>query len=231
MKAEERHRLQENDLVKGINTIATGTKRPSTMILLMVGLVVALGLVYWYWSTTAANRVSRSWVQYYEQRDRLEDTPANWKSGPAGQAIQLGAADTAFERGFTKLFIDPQQALKDFEAAATQYEDLSKIASNSDIQVRALVGAARAYENVGNTAKALELYDSLLTKYSANNDWKDHPLIKDAKEHQGKLTAKGDESMAELYQSWASKLKQVSNTTGTDKPPAFPNIPMPPIPK
>ena len=90
MKAEERHRLAENDLVKGLNQISTGIKRPSNMILLMVGLVVVLGIVYWYWSTTAANRVSRAWVQYFEQRDSLDNMSASSKSGPAGQAIQLG---------------------------------------------------------------------------------------------------------------------------------------------
>ncbi|HQR41718.1 MAG TPA: hypothetical protein PLX97_03520, partial [Gemmatales bacterium] len=120
MKAEERHHLAENDLNKAINQLATGTKRPSSMILLMVGLVVLLGVVYWYWSSTAANRVSRAWIQYYEQRDTLEDAPAQWKSGPAGQAVQLGAADLVYERGFSRLFLLPEQALKEFEASATQ---------------------------------------------------------------------------------------------------------------
>lgn len=230
MKAEERHRLAENDLVKGINQVASGSWRPSSMVLLMTGLVVLLGLVYWYWSTTAANRVSKAWIQYYEQRDRLDDAPASWKSGPAGQAVQLGTADKAFERGYTKLFIDPAAALKEFESAATQYEELSKTASTTEIQLRSLIGAARAYENTGNNTKAVALYDQALAKFGSNNEWKDHPLLKDAKDHKDKLSASGDDSLATLYQSWATKLKQVKNEGTTDKP-SIPNIPMPPLPK
>lgn len=230
MKAEERHRLAENDLVKGLNQLTTSTKRPSYKLVVVIAAVVALGLIYWYWSTTAANRVSRSWVQYYEQRNRLEETPANWKSGPAGQAIQLGTADAAFDRGFAKLFIEPQSALKEFETAATQYEELRKTASNNDIKVRALVGAARAYENTGNMGKATELYDVVLNQFGNDAEWKNHPLLKDAKDHKEKLAATGDDSINALYQTWASKLKQVSTGTGSDKPPSFPNIPIPPIP-
>jgi hypothetical protein len=230
MKAEERHRLAENDLSKGLNQLASGAKRPSSMILLMVGLVVVLGIVYWYWSNTAANRVSRAWVQYYERRDSLEDAPPNWKSGPAGQAVLLGAADKVYERGFNRLFLDPQQALKEFESAASQYEELSKTASNNDILLRALMGAARAQENLGNVTKAVAFYDNVLSKFGSSNEWKEHPLVKDAKSHKEKLTASGEETLANLYQSWASKLKQVTNTPGDLKPPELPSIPTPPIP-
>lgn len=229
MKAEERHRLAENDLVKGLNQIATGTKRPSNMILLMVGLVVVLGIVYWYWSSTASNRVSRAWVQYYERRDNLEDAPANWKSGPAGQAIQLSIADKAFDRGFSRLFLDPQQALKEFEQAAQQYEELSKATSNADIQLRALMGAARANENLGDMTKAVAFYDSVLNKFGTSNEWKEHPFIKQAKDRKEKLK-EGDDGLAKLYQSWAAKLKQVTTNSGVQSPPQFPGIPTPPIP-
>jgi len=230
MKAEERHRLAENDLVKGMNQLAGGSWRPSNMMLLMAGLVVLLGLVYWYWSTTAANRVSRAWIQYYEQRDRLDDAPASWKAGPAGQAVQLGSADKAFERGFTKLFVDPSAALKEFEAAASQYEELSKIATTTEIQLRSIIGAARSFENTGDSAKALTYYNQALDKFGSNNEWKDHPLLKDAREHKEKLSATGDDSLAALYQSWANKLKQVKNE-GTSEKPSIPNIPLPPLPK
>ncbi len=230
MKAEERHRLAENDLVKGLNQISTGIKRPSNMILLMVGLVVVLGIVYWYWSTTAANRVSRAWVQYFERRDSLEDVPPNWKSGPAGQAIQLGIADKSFERGFTRLFLDPQMALKEIEQAAQQYEELSKIASNSDIQLRSLVGAARSNENLGEANKAVGFYDKVIEKFGNSNDWKDHPLVKDSKQRKEKL-ASTDSGLALLYQSWAAKLKQVTTNQDLQTPPPFLTIPSPPIPK
>jgi len=229
MKAEERHRLAENDLVKGLNRISTGVKRPSNMILLMVGLVLVLGIVYWYWSSTAANRVSRAWVQYYERRDSLEDVPANLKSGPAGQAIQLGIADKSFDRGFSRLFLDPQQALKEFDQAAKQYEELSKSASNNDIQLRALVGAAKSNENLGELTKAVSFYEKVIEKFAKSNDWKDHPLVLESKTRKEKLTS-GDSGLAQLYQSWAEKLKQVSTTPGLQTPPKFPDIPIPPIP-
>lgn len=229
MKAEERHRLAENDLSKGLTQLTTSVKRPSSMILFMLGLIVALGIVYWYWSSTAANRISRAWIQYYEQRDRLGDVPEQWKSGPAGHAIQLGAADQAFDRGFSQLFIDPQQALKEFDQAAQQYEALSKTASHPEIQLRAMIGAARASENLGDVTKAISFYDAAINKYGSNNEWKDHPLLKDARSHKEKLTATGDNSLSALYQSWATKLKQVSSSDTTLKPPQIPSIPLPPV--
>lgn len=229
MKAEERHRLAENDLVKGLNQVSTGIKRPSNMILLMVALVVVLGIVYWYWSSTAAGRVSRAWTQYYEKRNSLEDLNASAKSGPAGQAIQLGIADKSFDQGFNLLFVNPPSALKEFEQAAKQYEDVSAIASNTDIQLRALIGAARANENLGELTRAVSFYDKVIEKFGNSNEWKDHPLVKDAKERKTKLTT-ADSGMAQLYQSWAAKLKQVTTTPGIQTPPAFPNIPIPPVP-
>lgn len=229
MKAEERHRLAENDLVKGLNQISTGVKRPSNMILLMVGLVVVLGVVYWYWSSTAASRVSRAWTQYYEKRDNLEELSASAKSGPAGQAIQLSIADKSFDRGFNRLFIDPASALKEFEQAAKQYEELTTSTSNSDIQLRALVGAARSNENLGELTRAVGFYDKVLEKFGSSNEWKDHPLVKDAKERKTKLTS-ADSGLAQLYQSWAAKLKQVTTNPGVQSPPPFPNIPIPPVP-
>lgn len=228
MKAEERHRLAENDLVKGLNRLATGAKRPSNMVMFMVGLIVVLGVVYWYWSNTAANRVSRAWMQYYERRNNLDDAPDSWKSGPAGQAIQLGIADKSFEQGFRNLFLDPQQALKNFEQAASQYEALSKSANNSDIQLRSLMGAARSHENLGNVTGAVAIYDNVLNKFGKSNDWKDHPLVKDAREQKQKLS--GENSLSNLYQSWAAKLKQVSTDNNLQKPPQFPTIPTPPVP-
>lgn len=230
MKAEERHRLAENDLVKGLNRLSSSAKRPSNMILFMIGMVVVLGFVYWYWSSTAANRVSRAWIQFYERRNDLEDVPDAWKTGPAGHAIQLGIADKSFERGFSRLFLDPQAALKEFEQAAKQYEDLSKAASNNDIQLRSLVGAARSQENLGNAEKALALYETVLSKFGSSSDWKEHPLVKDAAEHKKQLTP-GENSLVTLYQSWAKRLKQVSTTPGLDMPSGFPSIPTPPIPK
>lgn len=229
MKAEERHRLAENDLVKGLNRITTTAKRPSNMILFMIGLIVVLGFVYWYWSNTAANRVSRAWIQYYEKRSDIESAPETWKTGPAGHAVQLAIADKSFERGFGRLFLDPQQALGEFEQAAKQYEDLSKIASNKDILLRSLVGAARSYENLGNVEKAVALYDTVQNKFGTSSDWKDHPLVKDSQNHKKQLAA-GENSLSILYQSWASRLKQVSTTPGLQKPPEFPNIPIPPVP-
>ncbi|HQR06112.1 MAG TPA: hypothetical protein PLN21_04775 [Gemmatales bacterium] len=229
MKAEERHRLQENDLVKGLNQVTTGIKRPSNMILLMIGLVVVLGVVYWYWSGTAASRVSRAWTQYYEKRNSLEDLSVSAKSGPAGQAIQLGIADKSFDQGFNLLFINPQSALKEFEQAAKQYEDVSVIASNSDIQLRALIGAARANENLGELTRAVGFYDKVIEKFAGSNEWKDHPLVKDSKERKTKLTS-ADSGLAQLYQSWAAKLKQVTTTPGIQTPPPFLNVPTPPIP-
>jgi tetratricopeptide (TPR) repeat protein len=231
MKADERHRLAENELVKGLNRIATGAKRPPNILLFMAGLLVVVVLVYWYWSTTAANRISQAWINYSNRRNNIEDVPDAMKSGPAGPAILLAQADATYDRAFGKLFSDPQSALKDFEQAARQYEDLSKQTGNSDIQLRALVGAGKAYESAGQVDQAKAAYQLALTKFEKSNEYAQHPLLGDAKDHLAKLSS-GEAGVGNLYKSWAEKLKQVSTTE--QKPPTlptFPTIPTPPEPK
>jgi hypothetical protein len=230
MKADERHRLAENELVKGLNRIATGAKRPPNIVLFMVGLLVVVVLVYWYWSTTAANRVSQAWVNFSNRRNTIEDVPDSMKSGPAGQAVLLGQADATYDRAFSKLFTDPQSGLKDFELAAKQYEDLSKQASNNDILLRAMVGAGKAYECAGQVDQAKTAYQTALAKFEKSNEYEKHPLIQDAKDHLAKLSS-GESGLGSLYKTWAEKLKQVS--TNEQKPPvlpSFPSIPTPPEP-
>ncbi len=228
MKSEERHRLAENELVKGLNQIVTGAKRPPNLILFMVVLLVVVVGIYWYWSSTAANRLARSWMDFYQRRGSIEDAPASLKSGPAGQVVQLTQADAAFERGFNRLFSDPQSALKEFESAAKQYEELSKSANNADIQLRAMIGAGKSYESTGDVKNALAMYDAVLTKFANNKEWLEHPLVLEAKEYKAKLST--GESGLTLYQSWADKLKQVSSSTDL-KPPLPLTIPTPPEPE
>jgi tetratricopeptide (TPR) repeat protein len=170
-------------------------------------------------------------VAYYQNKDSAE-APASLKAGPAGQALTLSSADAAYNRAFNALFVNPQQSLKDFTDAAQQYADLSKQASNPTIQLRALVGAGKSYESAGKIQDAVQYYDSAVTKFGVMNEWKDHPLVKEAREHKDKLAA-GDNSLAKLYASWEEKMKQV--TTNEPKPPTLPsvgdlNIPIPPEP-
>jgi hypothetical protein len=224
MKAEERHRLAENDLVKGIRRLTSGPKRPPNILLLMIGLLAIVMIVYWYWSSTASNRVARAWRDYFQNKDNI-DAPASLRTGPAGQAVILAQADKAYSLAFEALFSSPSQALKDFANVAQQYVDLSKQASNNDIQIRSLVGAARSYESAGKIEEAKQYYDSVLTKFGGQTDWKDHPLVKEAKEHKEKL-ATGTGSLAGLYASWQEKMSKVTSSEPT--PPSLPTIPLPP---
>jgi tetratricopeptide (TPR) repeat protein len=227
MKADERHRLAENELVKGLNRIATSAKRPPNMVLFMVGLLVVVVVVYWYWSSVAASRVSQAWVNFSNRRNTIEDVPDSMKSGPAGQAVLLAQANAGYERAFGKLFTDPQSALKDFEAAAKQYEDLSKQTTNNDILLRALVGAGKAYESAGQVDQAKAAYQLALTKLEKSTEYAQHPLLQDAKDHLAKLSS-GEAGLGNLYKSWVEKLKQV--TTTEQKPPSLPTIPSFPTP-
>jgi tetratricopeptide (TPR) repeat protein len=231
MKAEERHRLAENELVRGLKKLKDAPKRPPSVLLLMVGLLAVVMVVYWYWSSTASNRLAKAWVSYYQNKDNA-DAPAAQKAGPAGQALSLNAADSAYNRAFNQLFLNPQQAIKDFTDAAQLYVELSKQANNHDIQLRALVGAGKSYESAGKIQEAVQFYDQAVTKFGAMNDWKDHPLVKEAREHKEKLAA-GENSLAKLYAAWEEKMKQVTSTE--PKPPTLPTpggltIPMPPEP-
>jgi tetratricopeptide (TPR) repeat protein len=231
MKADERHRLAENELVKGLNRLASGSKRPPNMVLFMVGLLVVVVLVYWYWSSTAASRVSQAWINFANKRNSIEEAPESLKSGPAGQAVLLAQADAAFDRGFSKLFSDPQGSLQDFDQAAQSYDALSKQTTNNDMQLRALVGMGKAYESAGKVDQATAAYQAALNKFEKSSEFAHHPLVLDAKQHLDKLTS-GDAGLGVLYKTWAEKLKQVT-TTPEQQPPAnltVPNIPIPPEP-
>ncbi len=231
MKAEERHRLAENELAKGLKRLTSGSRRPPNILLVMIGLLAVVMVVYWYWSSTASSRVAKAWQNYFQSRDGGDVSDA-LKKGPAGTAVQLTQADAAYSKAYDQLFTNPQQALKDFVEVAQQYAELSGQASNHDIQLRALVGAGRAYESAGKVEEARKYYDSAVTKFGGRDDWKNHPLVKEAREHKDKL-ASGDSGLANLYASWEAKMKQV---TTEPKPPTLPNfsdlnIPLPPTEK
>jgi tetratricopeptide (TPR) repeat protein len=227
MKAEERHRLAENELVKGLNRLAAGTRRPPNLVIFMVGLLVVVIVVYWIWSTTASNRVAQAWVNYAERQGSLEDAPESLKAGPAGQAILLASADAAYENGYNQLFTSSEQSLAQFEHAAKLYAALAQQATNSDMQLRAMVGAGKAYESLGKVEEAVAQYDAVLAKFGSNHEWKDHPLLQDARNHKAKLTA-GEGSLSSIYRSWTEKLKRVG--PAELKPPTLPTIPTPPSP-
>lgn len=225
MKADERHRLAENELAKGLNRLRSASKRPPNILMVMIGLLAIVMVVYWYWSSTASSRVAKAWQTYFQTRDG-GDVSEGLKKGPAGTAVQLTQSDAAYSRAYDQLFTNPQHALKDFVDVAQQYAELSNQASNNDIQLRALIGAGRAYENTANLDEAKKYYASIITKFGDRPEWKDHPLVKEARTRQDNL-ASANSGLANLYATWDAKMKQV---TTEPKPPSLPEIPLPPIP-
>ncbi len=66
-----------------------------------------------------------------------------------------------------RLIGDCYAQLEQYQEAASAYEKAAKMADNDAISPSALVKAGHAYEQLGNTAKALEIYNEVKTKYSS----------------------------------------------------------------
>lgn len=80
---------------------------------------------------------------------------------------KFSSSDEYVGPSIQRLIGDAYAQLGKYEEAAKQYEEAAKAASNDAISPACLIKAGHAYEKLGNKSKAIELYESVKTKYYA----------------------------------------------------------------
>lgn len=243
MKAEQRHQLQQNELAAGVGKLVQSAQGSGSLLLGVALLLLAVLLAYWWWTTNTANRISQTWINWWESRGsgavlefmpeaELRKIAEQARGSVADQAAQLTFADQLYEKGYQTLLRESANAAaRYFEEAFAVYEPLSRSASSREVGLRALIGAARAKETLGELPKAVELYQAVVDRYATllqSPDGSDHPLVAEARERLASLTS-GDGLAfyggGDGRQPWPQRLPKSEKTSGSATPGELPPLP------
>lgn len=170
MKAEERHRLHQNELEEFAARVADGFERYglTTLLALCVVGVIAAGSTWWIRSSAAKSAVA--WTQLADARG-AEDFAAVADKHPGTSAAQwsmLKRGELLLDTGIQLLFTDRETALSELKNAAEQFRSLLNSSPASPVlRERSLLGLARCEEATcdGDTTAALDAYRKLLTEF------------------------------------------------------------------
>jgi tetratricopeptide (TPR) repeat protein len=196
MKADHRKELHTNALADHLGKFVTKAKSGSGMIWGGLLLIIALGVAWWWWTGSSANRATDAWTTWWYNRDTAADlenpSVANRLKGTsADKAAKLALADHHYEDGYNDLFRkDPKRAQKKFEDAFKVYEELSKASADPELGVRALLGAAKCQESLGEVDRAVYYYDETVAKFDKTlrtASGQQHPLVAEAEKRAAEL--------------------------------------------
>lgn len=243
MKAEQRHQLQTNYLADTMGKLWKGSKSSSSGMLWGVLLViVAVGVFYWWQTGRAANIVSATWINWWDHRSspmaidympdtELEKMAGQFKGSAADNAARLTLADQLYEKGYQTTFKESAPvAAKQFEQAFGVYESLAAAASSREVGLRALVGAARCQESLGDIEKAKSWYQKAVQRYGEDLKGPSgivHPLVAEAQERIKSFEGGAGKS---FYAAATDRKKWPERVENTKKTPVGPFGEMPPVP-
>lgn len=169
MKSEERHELEQNELVNWSTRWADQAWRNRWSIL---GVIATIGLVFggWtYYSRSLAARTAASWQEFLaatnpEQFQTLVD---RYPGSPAVPYARLRMADLRFQEGKARLANNRGDAILKIDEASKLYSALRDDSSlPPDVREQAAMGAAAAIETKGNIADAIAAYKQVSTDFS-----------------------------------------------------------------
>lgn len=170
MKSEERHQLLTNDLgVVTERTVGFFERHLETAIAVVCGLVVAVGIGYW-WTSSSGTDNEAAWTLLDSGRT-LQDfgtVAERYKGKPAGQWAELKIAEKSIEDSLPLMFTNRELALAGLKSARTAFETLIQDKSASSlIHERSLWGLALCLEATceGDTSKPIEALERLVTDY------------------------------------------------------------------
>ncbi|HEY7156628.1 MAG TPA: hypothetical protein VH575_21850 [Gemmataceae bacterium] len=216
MKAEHRKELVTNTLAnrlgEAIQGMKEGPSRSTVLFLVAIGLILLLILVWRYFSSSAEESASARWLQwdnlaspeqlkkFAENKEAQEHTP--------GRLARLAEARRALYDGLRNLgdTVGRAEALKNIRSAADLYGKLAnELADKPLLHQQVLMGAAKAYESLGEIDQARNFYQQLAEKYAKTN------LGEEASEQLKRLEAaeqNGDlKALREEYNSPPAALK------------------------
>src|SRR5262245_14802023 len=167
MKAEHRKELHTNLLKDQLGKLVDKTKSSSRTFWGVLVALIFLGVLYWWWTTRAANRITVAWMDYWHSRGdgfgvgALEQMESSHKGTAAARAARLTLADELYERGFQSISAkNRDKPIADpFVEAQKLYEEVQQQAGNStDLALRAALGIAKCEESRGDLQRATTYY-------------------------------------------------------------------------
>lgn len=179
MKAEERHRLHENELQR-LAEHARERTRPffdrygTTLLLgLAAALVVAAVVVWFVRSRDTGSTVGWSeLIAVFRKPDATAEDFANvaelYPGSQAAVWAKLYEGEARLSSGLESLFTDKEGAVRDLTDARTAFEAvLDNTELESEVEVRALYGLARTLETTsdGDLAPAIERYEQIVSQF------------------------------------------------------------------
>jgi tetratricopeptide (TPR) repeat protein len=206
MKAEHRKELMTNTLAnrlgEAIQGMKEGPSRGTMLFLGAIGLILLLVLVWRYFATGAEESDSARWLKW----DNLA-SPEQLKSFADNKEVQghiqgrlarLEEARRALYDGLRNLGDTNvrKEALTDIRKAADLYGKLAdELAEKPSLHQQALMGAAKAYESLGEIDQARKYYQLLTQKYPKSLGEEAGEQLKrlDAAEQSGDLQALREE--------------------------------------
>lgn len=235
MKNEERHDLEQNELQRLLSNWRGGLKsfkfdKYTTGILL----VAAIAVAGWFYYGRSQNSKAAEWVNFQNNRGGTPESMETMKSGAAGQAAMLRQGLQYNDNGMKSLATDTKLARADFEKAEKVFAELVKIAKSDTILISAMSGLANSQECQGKIKEAKASYEQLVSKFVANNEWKNHPLVKTAEDRVTQFKDENSE-LSLFYKNWAERMEtarsDVSKKPDVNIPTPTNNLPIEPIKK
>jgi hypothetical protein len=179
MKAEERHRLHENELHR-LTEHARERSRPfieqygTTLLLVLAALLLVAAAAVW-WSKSSSAGSTAGWqdlsAAFRKPSQTAEDfaNVAELHPGTAAAAwARLNEGEAHLQSGIESLFSDREGAVRDLEDAQDAFEAvLDSKEIDAQLRVRALFGLARTLEasSDGDLKPALDRYEEIVRQY------------------------------------------------------------------
>jgi tetratricopeptide (TPR) repeat protein len=176
MKAEHRKELQTNTLAKTLGQTLQGLKegpsRTTVVVLVLIALAAVLIFTWRYFSSASQEADSALWYKWdnLAAPDQLEGFLKNKEAEETiqGRLSRFLAARRALHEGLLALGQKDRrdQAQTNLKQAAELYSKLAtEPAKVPSLTEEALLGAAQAFEALGDYDKARDLYGQLADKY------------------------------------------------------------------
>ncbi|MER3414767.1 MAG: hypothetical protein C4297_00940 [Gemmataceae bacterium] len=229
MKAEVRKELETNVLADRLGLFIDRVKRNRLSLGSIAAVVLALAVVWWWWTSRIATAVTQGWLVYvaictstFEENKAAEELNQLAQQYPyrgLTRLVELSEADLLYRAAVeTALDTSPQEAKERFRKASQIYEALVQKAKGApELTTRALLGAARCQEWLGEVERAKFFYEEVVRLFP------DSPQAGEAKNALNRL---GEPGLGAFYQDWPDRLPRMTRAGADSK--SAPGSPQPP---
>jgi tetratricopeptide (TPR) repeat protein len=229
MRAEERHKMHQNELADWLGKWIGRIKPYSNVAILGVLLAVLAALAFAWWNQQSAGQAAVAWDAFYRglatgDPDTLKGVEAQDPGSNAAHWAAVLAGDVYLSNGCQRLFENKSKAADDLQKAINQYRLVEEGTRKPELLQRATFGLARAYEALTGTEASAGSSDG------GTGQWKG-AREKAIEEYQKVVDQWPDGPYADLAARRAAQLKQQDIKAFYDKfakfdpRPALPNEP------